>query len=210
MYFRTIIALLLMCAGVFAQPQRFSPQIERQLAALKKEPSVVEAQAAALRFFNVNPDAVRKMRERAAWKGLMPRLDTRYRLNQSDMSADTKNLNVDANEPFLFDAADGRVQEFQIGLNWDLPALVFNAEVLDVGSLAVLQEGVLKEVTRLYYTRRRLQIDLILDPPRDPRTELSKKLRIEELTSTLNAMTGNLFLRYEQNKLNDPRTRRRR
>ena len=140
------------------------------------------------------------MRKRAALKGLMPRLDARYRANQSDMDADTMNLNVDRNAPFLFDNAQGKVQEIQVGLSWNLPSLVFNAEVLDVGSLAVLQEGVLKEVTRLYYTRRRLQIDLILNPPSDPRSELTKQLRIEELTSTLNAMTGNLFLKYEQRK----------
>jgi hypothetical protein len=107
---------------------------------------------------------------------------------------------VNQDAPFLFDSAEGKVQELQVGLSWNLPSLVFNAEVLDVGSLAVLQEGVLKEITRLYYTRRRLQIDLILNPPRDAQTELSKQLRIEELTSTLNAMTGNLFLKYEQGK----------
>ena len=95
----------------------------------------------------------------------------------------------------MFDAVDGTVHEFQVGLRFNLPQLVFNSEVLDVGSLAILQEGVLKEVTRLYYTRRRLQIDLILNPPRDEATRLSKQLRIDELTSTLDAMTGELFTR---------------
>ena len=183
-----------------AQPMGFSAEIEDRLAQLKDEPRVVDAQTAALRFFNIDPGAVDSMRKRAALKGLMPRLDARYRTNQSDMDADTKNLNVNQDAPFLFDNAQGKVQEIQVGLSWNLPSLVFNAEVLDVGSLAVLQEGVLKEVTRLYYTRRRLQIDLILNPPSDPRAQLTKELRIEELTSTLNAMTGNLFLKYEQRK----------
>ncbi len=52
-----------------------------------------------------------------------------------------------------------------------------------------------KEITRLYYTRRRLQVDLILNPPRDAPTKLSKELRVDELTATLDAMTGNLFTR---------------
>ena len=64
-----------------------------------------------------------------------------------------------------------------------------------MSSLAALQEGVLKEVTRLYYTRRRLQIDLIISDPRDPATRLSKELRIEQLTATLDALTNNLFAR---------------
>jgi len=98
------------------------------------------------------------------------------------------------------------VQEVQVGLRWDLPNLVFNPEVLDVGSLAILQESLLKEVTRLYYTRRRLQIDLILNPPNDPGTRISKELRIDELTSTLDAMTGELF----SNALEERQTRVRR
>lgn len=197
------LILLLILGGPasgIAQSMGFSADTESRLAELKEEPSVVSAQTAALRFFNIDPAGVDSMRSRAALKGLMPRLDARYRVNQSDMLADTRNLNVNQDAPFLFDSAQGKVQELQIGLSWNLPSLVFNAEVLDVGSLAVLQEGVLKEITRLYYTRRRLQIDLILNPPRDPQTELSKQLRIEELTSTLNAMTGNLFLKYEQGK----------
>ena len=196
-----LLVIMMFPVGGFGQSMGFSADQEDRLAALKREPSVVDAQTAALRFFNIDPAAVDSMRSRAALKGLMPRLDARYRVNQSDMLADTRNLNVQqGDEPFLFDSAEGKVQELQLGLSWNLPSLVFNAEVLDVGSLAVLQEGVLKEITRLYYTRRRLQIDLILNPPRDPRTELSKQLRIEELTSTLNAMTGNLFLKYEQRK----------
>lgn len=195
-----LVLMLWSPTSIFAQSMGFSAETESRLALLKEEPTVVAAQTAALRFFNIDPDGVDNMRSRAALKGLMPRLDARYRVNQSDMDADTRNLNVNQDAPFLFDSAQGKVQELQVGLSWNLPSLVFNAEVLDVGSLAVLQEGVLKEITRLYYTRRRLQIDLILNPPRDAQTELSKQLRIEELTSTLNAMTGNLFLKYEQGK----------
>lgn len=174
--------------------RRFSPAIQEQLDRLEDEPSVQQAQKAALTFFNVDPGAVQAMRSRAAWKGLMPSLEARYRQNASNLDVDTRNLTID-DDPFLFDKVDGTVQEFQVGVRFNLPLLVFNAEVLDVGSLAVLQEGVLKEITRIYFTRRRLQIDLILNPPDDPASLMSKELRIAELTSTLDAMTGNLFSR---------------
>ena len=147
----------------------------------------------------MDPKAVASMRTRAAWKGLMPQLSTQLRHNQSDLAVDTRNTQVDV-EPFLFDDVSGTANEIQIGLRWDLPSVIFNPEVLDVGSLAILQEGVLKEVTRLYYTRRRLQIDLILNPPRDSATRVSKELRIEELTATLDAMTGNLFSNWAKNR----------
>ncbi|MCA9539928.1 MAG: hypothetical protein KC620_13615 [Myxococcales bacterium] len=181
-----------LCAGPAAAQREFPANIQRQIDLLKEEPTVQQAQSAALKFFNVGAEDVEGMRSRAQWKGLMPQLEARGRLNKSRLDVDTTNLTVD-DLPFLFDDVTGEVQEVQVALRWNLPLLVFNAEVLDVGSLAVLQEGVLKEVTRLYYTRRRLQIDLILNPPDDAATRISKELRIDELTSTLDAMTGNLF-----------------
>ncbi len=192
-------ALLVLCATPALAQRGFGPEIQQQLDRLKDEPSVRDAQKAALKFFNIDPESVNSMRGRAAIKGLMPSLEARYRHNASDLDVNTRNTTID-DDPFLFDRVEGAVQEVQVGVRWNLPLLVFNAEVLDVGSLAILQEGVLKEVTRLYYTRRRLQIDLILNPPEDPATLVSKELRVEELTSTIDAMTGNIFSRYEETK----------
>ena len=196
---RFLTPLVLLCASASLAPAfaaDWSPGVQRQLDALKDEPSVQKAQAAGLAFFNIDVAAVQGMRSRASYKALMPSVNARYRLNDTKLNVDTTNIVAVGQDPFLFDNVTGQVNEFQVGVRWNLPLLVFNAEVLDVGSLAVLQEGVLKEITRLYYTRRRLQIDLILNPPADPSTRMSKELRIEELTSTLDAMTGNLFTRH--------------
>lgn len=190
----TLCALLLgaALAGPALAQSRFSPAVQAQIDALEDEPSIQQAQSAALKFFNVDPGSVEAMRSRAAIKGLMPSISTHYRQSWSGVGIDSTNLLSD-DSPIIFDNVDTQYQEFQVGASWNLPLLIFNAEVLDVGSLAVLQEGVLKEVTRLYFTRRRLQIDLILEPPADPGTRMSKELRIAELTSTLDAMTGQLF-----------------
>lgn len=190
-----VLALMMSVPLTSALAEDWSPMIQRQLDALKEEPTVQKAQAAALSFFNISPSGVQSMRTRAAYKGLMPTVDARYRRNDTNLNVDTTNTVAVGPEAFLFDNVIGSADELQVGVRFNLPLLVFNAEVLDVGSLAVLQEGVLKEITRLYYTRRRLQIDLILNPPNDPATRMSKELRIEELTSTLDAMTGNLFTR---------------
>jgi hypothetical protein len=200
----SLVLALLVSPDANAQSSRrgFSPEIQAELAALKEEPTVQKAQSAALQFFNIDPSSVTGMRNRASIKGLVPTLDARYRLNNSQLDSSTRNtlVNDENEDPLLFDDVSGTAHEIQVGLRWNLPELVFNAEVLDVSSLAILQEGVLKEVTRLYYTRRRLQIDLILNPPSDPGTEISKALRIEELESTLDAMTGNLFSRWRASR----------
>jgi hypothetical protein len=62
--------------------------------------------------------------------------------------------------------------------------------VLDVQSLIGILDGVVREVTTIYYIRRRLQIDNLLRPPTDLASKISSTIRIEELTGLLDAMSG--------------------
>jgi hypothetical protein len=199
-----------MCALLLplgAHAQGFSADVERALGELEKEPSIQQTQTAALKFFAIDADGVSSMRSRAGWKSVLPVVGVKYRNNSSTVDG----LQFDGastGQVTRTDDVTGTVNEFEVSGTWDLPRLVFNPETLDTASLVVLQEAVLKEITRIYYTRRRLQVDLVLNPPRDPATKLSKELRVQELTSTLDAMTGNLFTRYERRKGKIDRRRR--
>ena len=172
------------------------PRIQQALQDLKAEPTIQEVHRAALRFYNAEPATIESMRSRANWKYILPDVNVRYRMSNNGVFIDKFDFNqgrADLDNLIGQDNSAGDVSEFQVSGTWSFSRLLFNPEVLDVSSLAGLQEGVLKEVTRIYYTRRRLQIDLILSNPRDPATRLSKELRIEQLTATLDALTQNLF-----------------
>lgn len=169
--------------------------VDEKLADLKKEPSVQAAQKAALRFFKIDPDTVSGMRSGSQWKWVLPEVDVRYRIN--DGTVDVSRIDQQVQDgPFSFDDARSNVNEWVFQGSWALPRLIFNPETLDVASLAVLQEKILKEITRLYYTRRRLQVSMILNPPKDAASRISKELRVEQMTATLDAMTGNLFAKW--------------
>ena len=180
-----------------AQRTNFNdPRIQKALQELKTEPTIQEVHRAALRFYNAEPEKIESMRSRANWKYILPDVNVRYRQSDNGVFIDKLDFlqgAADQNYAIGKDRSEGDVKEFQVSGTWSLSRLLFNPELLDVSSLAGLQEGVLKEVTRIYYTRRRLQIDLILSNPRDPATRLSKELRIEQLTATLDALTQNLF-----------------
>lgn len=180
-----------------AQAQNFNdPRIQKELQALKAEPTIQEVHRAALRFYNAEPKTIESMRSKANWKYILPDVNVRYRQSNNGVFIDKLDfLQGEPTQNYAIgkDESSGDVTEFQVSGTWSLSRLLFNPEVLDVSSLAGLQEGVLKEVTRIYYTRRRLQIDLIISNPRDPATRLSKELRIEQLTATLDALTQNLF-----------------
>lgn len=172
------------------------PQVQAALRSLEREPTIQEVQRAALRFYNAEPETVDSLRTRATIKSLLPDVSASYRsgnngvfINQFDYlnGAPTQNYQVGR------DFSQGDVYEWQVSGSWSLSRLVFNPEVLDVSSMAAIQEGVLKEITRLYYTRRRLQVDLIFSNPQDPAVRMSKQIRIDQMTATIDALTGNLL-----------------
>lgn len=170
--------------------------IDASLAKLRAEPTVRDVQEAALQYFRVNQDQIDSMRARARSKALAPVLEISGGYTQSTLD------DVSTNSYLNFQNFDNPwVVRGSMGVGWNvrgkatlnLPRLIFNPEELDVASLAGLVEGILKESTRLYYMRKRLQVDMVLKPPTDQATMLSKQLRIEELTAMLDAMTGGWY-----------------
>ena len=61
-----------------------------------------------------------------------------------------------------------------------------------------LRDDIMNEVTRTYFERRRLQIDLLASPPQDLKLSLEKELRLQELTADIDALTGNYFSEHLQ------------
>jgi hypothetical protein len=172
--------------------------IDDGLAKLSAEPVVRDVQEAALRYFHVNSAQIEGMRSRARIKALAPVLEfsggyTRSELDDVSTNAEAGFTTVD--DPWVTRGSGGMGWNARAKMTLNLPQLVFNPEELDVASLAGLVEGLLKESTRLYFMRRRLQVDMLLTPPTDRATLLSKNLRIEELTGLIDAMTGGWFQR---------------
>ena len=56
-----------------------------------------------------------------------------------------------------------------------------------------LRDDIINEVTRTYFERRRLQVEMFTSPPGDLKLSLEKELRLQELTADIDALTGNYF-----------------
>jgi len=56
-----------------------------------------------------------------------------------------------------------------------------------------LRDDIVDETTRLYYERRRLQVELLIKPPKDAQGKIKKALRLQELTASLDGLTGGNF-----------------
>jgi hypothetical protein len=56
-----------------------------------------------------------------------------------------------------------------------------------------LRDKVLDEVTRIYFDRRRLQVEQVLSPSSNLKDQIKEELRLQELTASIDALTGGRF-----------------
>lgn len=82
-------------------------------------------------------------------------------------------------------------------VSWDLGDMVYSSDMTSIDSrekmMVELRNDLLSEATRIYYERRRLQIDLVFTPPVSEQEHLENLLRLDELTALLDAMTNGFF-----------------
>lgn len=223
---RTLYALLTVAVlfgitpGVRAQapegegggaPPAPPPPNPRKIRELKlrfeREPTVTDVQHAALRFFKVHPERVASYRTGATWKALMPDVEVSFNNEVGRNDLTRHNIQYMVYEksqgyPF-FESEEGKRGSYVIGVraHWALDRLIFNPEILDVSSLVGVQEGLLREITSLYFTRRRLLTSMTLNPPQDPNEEITEQLRLEEIGANIDALTGGFLSREIKKRL---------
>ncbi len=157
------------------------------------EPTIQEVQAAAVEYAAVHPDKMRKWRKRARYKAWLPEASLKYREDADD------SLYKSSTSPSAYKTTDVHDRYWETQLEWDLSDLVWNKEQYDIEyrsqQMVKLRNDVLDEVTRTYFERRRLQIEMLLSPPEDMRERMEQELRIQELAGYIDAYTGGFFFR---------------
>jgi hypothetical protein len=161
------------------------------LARFSGEPSVRETQDAAIRYAGIDGDRPASWRRRARVAGAAPELLAEYRR----AAATDRTLGSQASGNVDYSGLD-REDRYTARARWELDRLVFNPDELRVAAEAIevveLRQAVVDQVTRLYFERRRQQIEL-LRPALDLDARLPLELRIQELTASLDGLTGGWF-----------------
>lgn len=163
------------------------------MATYEREPTVREVQLAALRYYQVDDQTLKGQKSATEYKALVPSLSVNGNYSQNSSGDETRNDEYSSTTFWLANIASGTAFSVGGSLSWNLPNLVFSAETLAVQSRAGAREGILKEVTRIYYDRRRAQIAMRYNPARDEAGRASQQLKIDELTALLDAYTGGWF-----------------
>jgi len=192
---RIIAPVVAACLVLAASHARADDEVDRIMARFRNEPTVREVQVAAIEYYNVSPDTIKALRGRTHKKALMPGLTVGGSTYRQSSALSVDDIIYRPVGIARFEDQNGVYVGLSASLTWNLDRLVFNAEELDVMSLIGIQDGIQREVTTLYYVRRRLQIEQMLNPPTTVSARVAAELRLEELTGLLDAYTGGFFSR---------------
>ncbi len=159
------------------------------------EPTFRQVQEAAIEYAEVHPDKIARWRRAAKMKALLPTLSFGV---ERDSSQDL-HWDSGTNPDTLVIGPDDNDTGWDIRCSWDLGNLIWTDDqtAIDTRSklMVELRNDVIDEVTRLYFERRRLQVELMQNPPKDSNRRVEKELRIEELTANIDGITGGYFSR---------------
>ncbi|HMV69809.1 MAG TPA: helix-hairpin-helix domain-containing protein [Myxococcota bacterium] len=186
-------------------PDRTLTSVADVLASFDHEPKVEEVQRWASEYAKVQPELVDRWLAASRGFAALPQLRVSYGLDDNydndfdyydefglpPTSDDTPTTDVQTA------ASVGQRRSIDVVATWDLDKIVMSSEQIRVineaQDIVKLREKVLGEVTRLYFERRRLQVDVLLNPKVDLAGQVKDELRLRELTANLDAYTGGRF-----------------
>lgn len=178
--------------------------VDEVLAEFSGEPDIRAVQAMAQEYSMTRPDLVQNWLKASKRAFLLPSLSLTYR-KELDLSERDEWADVDTETKAWQDEWERREDTvtgenddtYQVSMRWRLDKLVMSSEQIRVISesqdVVKLRDKVLDEVTRLYFDRRRLQVDLLLNPVGDLKKQIEDELRLQEMTANLDALTGGSY-----------------
>ena len=196
-----MMATSLIFALVAASPVN-DPALSKALKLFANDPPIAKVQQAALEHFRVAQDDLSGYRTSSRLKALMPSVtgsythdDNRANSYSSDRLIWAGGAPFDPNDPQTATADTGLGRAYAASVSWNLGSLVFDSNMLETYALVGIHEDILKEVTRLYYTRQHNILALELNPPSDARARAALYLRTREIEAMLDGLTGGAWSR---------------
>jgi len=166
---------------------------------LKNEPKISAVQQAAIKYAEVEPEKIIRWRKQAAKKAWLPKLSADLGRNTTDLwHWETGSSAIGQSGDDLLRRGKDSL-DWDVSVSWDFSELVWsdNQTSIDVRSrlTAQLRDDILDDVNKTYFERIRVKMELDNFSIEDRKKRLEKELRLEELTASLDALTGGYFSR---------------
>jgi photosystem II stability/assembly factor-like uncharacterized protein len=180
--------------GLFTmQPALAQPAVEAFCRAVL--PAARDVQEAAIEYAEVSNEKIRQWRKQAARKAWLPAVSVGMNRNTSDLWHWEGGSTTKVDDDALRKGRDS--MEWDIRLGWDLGNIIWNDDQtsIDVRSklMVELRDNILDEVTKLYFEYKRVSMELDNLHLEDKGKKAEKTLRLQELSASLDALTGGYF-----------------
>lgn len=171
----------------------------------KNEPSINEVHKAAIKYAEVEPEKIMRWRKQAAKRAWLPKLtlgmDRDRNRTISSSIWGTSGTNSSPGKYYIGpdDETTYNNINWNISLTWELGDLVWSGDQtsIDVRSrlMVELRSDILDEVTKLYFERLRVKAELNNLSIEERKKRFEKEIRLQELSASLDALTGGYFSR---------------
>ena len=165
------------------QPPEETLSLFREL--VSSEPSAREIHKRVIQYADVANGKIKRWHALSRLAGALPTFSFGKNLDRS-ASVSTYSGKFITGPEDISKGWDGDV-------SWDLGDILYSSDQTSIDSrekmMVELRNDLLSEATRIYFERRRLQIDLVFTPPASEQEHLENLLRLDELTSLLDGMT---------------------
>jgi|GEM_PF-1490902 len=155
--------------------------------------SIIEVQRMAIEYAEVSPEKIKGWRERAKWKALMPKISMGF----SESDDDNVEIYKSATTSYVVAGPREVNKDWDMSVTWDLSDIIWSGDqtTIDVRSklMVQLRDDILKEVTWLYFERKRLLIEMQDANNMEENPDPTRQIRVEELTAYIDALTGAAF-----------------
>jgi len=173
--------------------------VDEVLAEFSGEPTVQMVQRWTDDYARTSPDMIRSWNSAARGFAALPRLQVEY-YTRNGWDRDFKYESVGgdlATTPTSID--EDQQARILVRGQWDLSELVMSSDrirIINESQDAVkMRDKLLGNVTRLYFDRRRHQVEMLLNPRPSLEGQVEDELRLLELTASIDALTGGQFSR---------------
>lgn len=164
------------------------------------EPSIRDVQKMAIAYARVNPKKIGAWESQAQKKAWLPQLSMGLDSDRNRTISDNVYGSYTGGGQAYTGPRDKTFYSnlgWDVSLSWDLGELVWNPDQTSIDSrskmMSELREDILNEVTRIYFERRRLQIEMLRRQGDQDEFYIERKMRIDELTALIDALTGGEF-----------------
>ncbi len=193
--FKYLLAMLLTISFVLTANDK-TEEIDKLMKQFNNEPKVEAVIKHALKYADFKNGRYGSWRTRAKNKAWLPRFYVKGRILQTNKDGlEQDDLNLGSYDTMDRDITKQRYIELKA--DFDFRDLIFNDDEIkadkEILSSVKARKKLIENITKLYFDRRKNQINLIVSPPKNAKTALKIKLKIEEQTAVLDALTHGFF-----------------